>query len=400
VLLYYRRKFLLRFFVGSTDLNFKLIAQDGKARAGLLETGHGPVETPVFMPVGTQGSVKAIENRELEEVGAQIILGNTYHLYLRPGIEIIEQAGGLHRFIGWRKPILTDSGGYQIFSLADLRKIENEGVTFRSHIDGSTHFFTPESVVQIERQLGSDIMMVLDECTPYPCDFEYARRSNELTLQWAERCRHAFEKQSPVYDHPQALFGIVQGSVYREIREMSARKLVSMDFDGYALGGLSVGEPTETMYEVVEYTEQFLPPSRPRYLMGVGLPENILESIERGMDLFDCVVPTRNGRNAMIFTRKGTINIKNAVFKADFAPLDELCGCYACRNYTRAYIRHLFQMKEILALQLATIHNLSFYLWLVKQARLAILEERFQIWKKKILQCLQPTAEILNERSL
>jgi queuine tRNA-ribosyltransferase len=399
VSLYYRRKFLLRFFVGLTDLKFRLIAQDGKARAGLLETDHGTIETPIFMPVGTQGSVKAIENRELEEVGAQIILGNTYHLYLRPGMEIIEQAGGFHQFIGWRKPILTDSGGYQIFSLSDLRKIDEEGATFRSHIDGSTHFFTPESVIQIERQLGSDIMMVLDECTPYPCDFEYAKRSNEMTLRWAERCRSAFETHRALYDHSQALFGIVQGSTFREIREMSARALVSMDFDGYALGGLSVGEPAEAMYDTVEYTEQFMPPSKPRYLMGVGLPENILESIERGMDMFDCVVPTRNGRNAMIFTRQGTINIKNAVFKSDFGPMDEQCGCYACRNYTRAYIRHLFQMKEILGLQLATIHNLSFYLWLVKQARLAIVEERFQIWKKEILQCLQPAAEILNERS-
>lgn len=381
-------------------MKFTLIAQDGKARAGLIETDHGSVETPIFMPVGTQGSVKAIENRELEEVGAQIILGNTYHLYLRPGMEIIEQAGGLHRFIGWQKPMLTDSGGYQIFSLADLRKINEEGATFRSHIDGSSHLFTPESVMEIERKLGSDIMMVLDECTPYPCDFEYAKRSNDLTLKWAERCRNAFEKQPAIYDHSQSLFGIVQGSVFPEIREMSARSLASMDFEGYALGGLSVGEPAETMYEIVEYTAQFLPPAKPRYLMGVGLPENILESIELGMDMFDCVVPTRNGRNAMIFTRQGTINIKNAVFKSDFGPLDEQCGCYACRNYTRAYIRHLFQMKEILGLQLATIHNLWFYLWLVKQARLAILEERFQIWKKEILQYLQPTAEILNERSL
>lgn len=395
MLLHCRRKFLLRFFVGLTGLKFELITQDGKARAGLLATDHGSVETPTFMPVGTQGSVKAIENRELEEIGAQIILGNTYHLYLRPGMEIIEQAGGLHQFIGWQKPILTDSGGYQIFSLSDLRRVEEEGVTFRSHIDGSTHLFTPESVIQMERRLGSDIMMVLDECAPYPCDFGYAKRSNDLTVRWAERCRNAFEKQPSRYDHSQMIFGILQGGVFREIREMSAQALVSLDFDGYALGGLAVGEPIEQMYEIIDYTEQFLPSSKPRYLMGVGTPENILESIDRGMDMFDCVLPTRNGRNAMIFTKHGALNIKNAEFKADFTPIDASCDCYACHTFSRAYIRHLFQVKEILGLQLATIHNLSFYLWLVKEARLAILEERYQIWKKEILQSLQSAVKII-----
>jgi queuine tRNA-ribosyltransferase len=378
-------------------LRFKLIAQDGKARAGLIETDHGLIETPIFMPVGTQGTVKAMENRELDEVGAQIILGNTYHLYLRPGTEVIEQAGGLHSFINWQKPILTDSGGYQVFSLTDLREIEEEGVTFRSHLDGTEHVFTPEKVIQIERQLGSDIMMVLDECTPYPCEFSYVNDSNKLTLRWAERCRNAFEMQPALYGHLQALFGIVQGSVFSEIREMSARSLVAMDFDGYALGGLAVGEPLETMYKITEFTEQFLPQNKPRYLMGVGTPDNILESIERGMDMFDCVIPTRNGRNSMLYTRNGTMNMRNAQYKVDFNPVDYECDCVACRNYTRAYLRHLFIAKEILALQLATIHNLAFYLWLVREARRAILESRYQHWKKEMLQRLLPTVASISE---
>lgn len=349
------------------------------------------------MPVGTQGTVKAMENRELDEVGAQIILGNTYHLYLRPGTEVIEQAGGLHRFINWQKPILTDSGGYQVFSLTELREIEEEGVTFRSHLDGSEHVFTPEKVIQIERQLGADIIMVLDECTPYPCEFDYANKSNKLTVRWAERCGNAFEMQPALYGHHQALFGIVQGSVFNEIREMSARSLVAMDFDGYALGGLAVGEPLETMYKITEFTEQFLPQNKPRYLMGVGTPDNILESIERGMDMFDCVIPTRNGRNSMLYTRNGTMNMRNAQFKADFNPVDYECDCVACRNYTRAYLRHLFIAKEILALQLATIHNLAFYLWLVREARRAILESRYQHWKKELLQRLLPTVASISE---
>jgi queuine tRNA-ribosyltransferase len=378
-------------------LKFKLIAQDGKARAGLIETDHGLIETPIFMPVGTQGTVKAMENRELDEVGAQIILGNTYHLYLRPGTEVIEQAGGLHRFINWQKPILTDSGGYQVFSLTELREIEEEGVTFRSHLDGSEHVFTPEKVIQIERQLGADIIMALDECTPYPCEFDYANKSNKLTVRWAERCRNAFEMQPALYGHHQALFGIVQGSVFNEIREMSARSLVAMDFDGYALGGLAVGEPLETMYKITEFTEQFLPQNKPRYLMGVGTPDNILESIERGMDMFDCVIPTRNGRNSMLYTRNGTMNMRNAQYKADFNPVDYECDCVACRNYTRAYLRHLFIAKEILALQLATIHNLAFYLWLVREARRAILENRYHHWKKELLQRLLPTVASISE---
>jgi len=339
----------------------------------------------MFIPVGTQGSVKAVEHRELLELGAQIILGNTYHLYLRPGTEVIGAAGGLHKFMGWERPILTDSGGYQVFSLTDLRKIEDEGVTFRSHLDGSTHVFTPESVVGIQRDLGSDIMMVLDECTPYPCELEYAVRSNALTIRWAERCKDAFEKEGPRYGLGQALFGIVQGSVYREIRERSAEALVKIGFDGFAVGGLAVGEPVEEMYEITEVCEAILPREKPRYLMGVGTPANLLESVERGIDLFDCVLPTRNGRNANVFTRSGSLNLRNAIYKTDFSPLDPECSCYTCSRFTRAYLRHLFQAKEIVALQLATIHNLAFYLWLMREARKAIFDRRFRGWKQTML---------------
>jgi queuine tRNA-ribosyltransferase len=375
-------------------LKFKRIAQDGKARAGVLETDHGVIETPIYMPVGTQGTVKATEQRELIELGAQIILGNTYHLYLRPGMDVIEQAGGLHRFINWQKPILTDSGGFQVFSLTALRDIDDNGVTFRSHLDGSQHVFTPESVIQIERQLGSDIMMVFDECTPYPCEFEYAKKSSEMTLRWAERCKIAAEKQPALYGHSQALFSIVQGSVYPEIREMSARALTQLEFDGYAIGGLAVGEPLEEMYKITEFTEQFLPAEKPRYLMGVGTPENILESIERGMDMFDCVIPTRNGRNGMLWTRDGTINIRNARYKTDFTPVDAECDCYTCRTFTRSCLRHLFITKEILALQLASIHNLALFLWIAREARKAILEKRFSEWKAMMLARMQVSLAI------
>ena len=369
-------------------MNFHLLGTDGRARAGIVQTDHGAIETPMFMPVGTQGSVKAVEQRELAELGAQIVLGNTYHLYLRPGTEVIRAAGGLHEFVGWAKPILTDSGGYQVFSLSDLRRIEDEGVTFRSHLDGSTHIFTPESVITIQRELGADIMMVLDECTPFPCEMEYAARSNALTLRWAGRCKQAFEKDGARYAHGQALFGIVQGSVFREIRERSAEALMKLGLDGYAIGGLAVGEPVETMYEITEVCEAVLPADKPRYLMGVGTPANLLESIDRGMDLFDCVLPTRNGRNANVFTRRGSLNLRNAVHKADFTPIDHECSCYACSNFTRAYVRHLFQAKEILALQLATIHNLAFYLWLMREARRVILEGRFRAWKQEMLAML------------
>ncbi len=369
-------------------LNFTLLHSDGKARAGIVSTERGDIPTPIFMPVGTQGTVKAIENRELDEVGAKIILGNTYHLYLRPGLEIIERAGGLHQFINWNHPILTDSGGYQVFSLSDLRGISEEGVRFKSHIDGSQHLFTPESVVDMQRTLGSDIMMVLDECTPYPCDEEYAGKSNELTLRWAERCKIQMERSSAKYGKQQSVFAIVQGSVYESIRERSAEALVGMGFDGFAIGGLSVGEPSDAMYRMTEVCTAILPSDRPRYLMGVGTPENILESIERGVDMFDCVLPTRNGRNAVLFTRNGKLNMKNAGHAFDFMPPDAECACYTCRNFSRAYIRHLFKSQEILGLQLATIHNLHFYLWLVRSAREAILEDRFAEWKSGMLRFL------------
>ena len=358
------------------------------ARAGRFRTDHGTVETPVFMPVGTQASVKAVEQRELQELGAGIILANTYHLYLRPGTDIIREAGGLHRFMNWPWAILTDSGGYQVFSLTDLRKLGDDGVTFRSHLDGSSHLFTPEGVVGIQRVLGSDIMMVLDECAPYPCDEDYARRSNDLTVRWAARCREAVEVQPALYGRSQALFGIVQGSVFPEIRQESVRALAALNFDGYALGGLAVGEPVDTMYEITALCTVMLPAEKPRYLMGVGTPENILESIGRGIDMFDCVLPTRNGRNAMLFTRRGALNLRNASFKADFAPVDAECDCYTCRNFSRAYIRHLVQAKEVLALQLATIHNLTFYLGLVREARRAILEHRYDAWKHSVLAAL------------
>ncbi|MBM2840627.1 MAG: tgt queuine tRNA-ribosyltransferase [Bacteroidetes bacterium] len=347
------------------------------------------------MPVGTQGSVKAIEPRELKELGGRIILGNSYHLYLRPGTDLIERAGGLHRFIGWDQPILTDSGGYQVFSLSELRSISEEGVKFRSHIDGSQHLFTPESVVDIQRSLGSDIMMVLDECIPYPSNEEYASCSNELTVRWAERCKTRMEQTEAKYHKRQSLFAIVQGGIYESIREKSAEALVDIGFDGYAIGGLSVGEPADLMYKMTEACTAILPTDHPRYLMGVGTPENILESIERGIDMFDCVLPTRNGRNAVLFTRNGKLNMRNSAFAFDFMPPDSECPCYTCRNFTRAYIRHLFKAQEILALQLATIHNLYFYLWLVRSAREAILEDRFAEWKTGMLEGLEVTTSEL-----
>jgi queuine tRNA-ribosyltransferase len=340
------------------------------------------------MPVGTQGAVKAIEPRELRDLGACIILGNTYHLYLRPGAALIERAGGLHRFMNWTLPILTDSGGYQVFSLSDLRGIHKDGVEFKSHLDGSVHSFTPEKVVDIQRSLGSDIMMVLDECTPFPCEEEYARASNALTMEWAARSRERFEVTSAAYGVEQALFGIVQGSVYPAIREQSARRLAEIGFDGYAIGGLSVGEPAAQMYAIVDVCTPFLPREKPRYLMGVGTPENILEAIARGIDMFDCVLPTRNARNAVVFTAHGRLNLRNADHAEDFSPVDPDCSCYGCRNFTRAYLRHLFKAGEILALQLATLHNLTFYLWLVRTARQAILENRFATWKVEFLKQL------------
>jgi queuine tRNA-ribosyltransferase len=366
---------------------FELISVDkgSSARAGIFYTDRIKLRTPVFMPVGTQATVKAVEHRELIEIGVQIILGNTYHLYLRPGIDIIKRAGGLHRFMGWDRAILTDSGGFQIFSLSQFRKILNDGVKFKSHIDGSEHFFSPEKVIKIQRILGSDIMMCLDECTPYPCEYKYALKSNQLTIEWAKRCRESFEKTTPMYEHSQALFGIVQGSIYKDIRMKSVEELIKIDFDGYAIGGLAVGEPVELMYEVAKFTAELLPRDKPRYLMGVGTPENILEVISYGIDMFDCVIPTRNGRNATLYTRDGKFSIKNAIYKDDFTPIDPECKCYTCSNFTRAYLRHLFNADEILALQLASIHNLSFYIWLVEEARRHIIEGDFVEWKEAMI---------------
>lgn len=381
-------------------LKFEVIAKDKntKARAGWFETGHGIVETPIFMPVGTQGSVKAVNQQYLkDDVKAQIILSNTYHLYLRPGTEILEKASGLHKFINWDKPILTDSGGYQVYSLSDLRKMKSNGVEFRSHLDGSKHFFTPEKVIQIERSIGSDIMMPLDECTPFPCEYEYARKSKELTSCWAALNKEAFEKTVPLYGHEQYLFGIIQGSVYKDLRESSARDLVAMNFDGYSIGGLAVGEPAETMYEIVDFTTDHIPETKPRYLMGVGRPENILEGIERGVDMFDCVMPTRNARNAYLFTENGVLSMRNACYKEDFRPVDDKCTCYTCTTYTRAYMRHLFIAKEILALELASIHNLHFYLELVKTARKRIIDGTFSEWKNRIINNLSQNVNSFKE---
>ncbi|MEP0861222.1 MAG: tRNA guanosine(34) transglycosylase Tgt [Ignavibacterium sp.] len=370
-------------------LKLNLVAQDknSKARAGWFETDHGVVETPIFMPVGTQGTVKAVNQFYLEqEIKAQIVLSNTYHLYLRPGTEILEAAGGLHRFMNWQKPILTDSGGYQVFSLTELRKLKENGVEFRSHLDGSKHFFTPEKVIRIQRSIGSDIMMVLDECAPYPCEYEYAKKSVQLTSNWAVLNKNAFVNSEPRYGHKQFLFGIIQGSVYKDLRKKSVEDLLELEFDSYAIGGLAVGEPIEQMYELVDFTTDLMPVDRPRYLMGVGRPENILESIARGVDMFDCVMPTRNARNANVFTWNGTLSMRNAKYKDDFKPLDENCNCYTCRNFTRAYLRHLFVAEEILALELASIHNLYFYLELVRKAREKIIEGSFNYWKIQFIE--------------
>lgn len=369
-------------------LKLEIVAEDrdSKARTGYFQTDRGKVETPIFMPVGTQGTVKAVNQFFLEqEIKAQIVLSNTYHLYLRPGTEILESAGGLHKFINWQKPILTDSGGYQVFSLAELRKLKDNGVEFKSHLDGSKHFFSPEKVIQIQRSIGSDIMMVLDECAPYPCDYKYAEKSVELTSRWAVLNKEAFMNSQPKYGHKQFLFGIIQGSVYKDLRKKSAEDLFSLEFDSYAIGGLAVGEPTEQMYELVDYTTDLMPSDRPRYLMGVGRPENILEAISLGVDMFDCVMPTRNARNANVFTSNGTLSLRNAKYKDDFLPLDENCSCYTCRNFTRAYLRHLFIAEEILALELASIHNLFFYLELVSKAREQIKLGNFSKWKKQII---------------
>jgi len=348
------------------------------ARRGRIYTPHGIVDTPAFMPVGTQGTVKAMTPEEVAALGAQIILGNTYHLYLRPGAEIVRQAGGLHRFMNWKGAILTDSGGFQVFSLGNLRQISEEGVLFRSHIDGSAHFLSPEKAVQIQNDLGADIIMPLDECTPYPCSYEYARESAQRTTRWARRCQKAHGLEN------QALFGIVQGGVYRDLRVQHAREITDLDFPGYAIGGLSVGEPKEMMYEVLEWVTPFLPQERPRYLMGVGTPDCLLEGVARGIDMFDCVLPTRIARNGTVLTSRGRLVVRNAVYAQDYSPLEPGCSCYACSNYTRAYIRHLIKAKEILGVRLTTIHNLHFILRLMQEMRRALEEGCFyQFYKEK-----------------
>jgi queuine tRNA-ribosyltransferase len=352
------------------------------ARAGIVHTAHGDIHTPIFMPVGTAGSVKAVHQRELEnDIQAEIILGNTYHLYLRPGIELLEKAGGLHAFNGWKKPILTDSGGYQVYSLSDNRKIHDEGVTFKSHIDGSTHLFTPENVMDIQRSIGADIIMAFDECTPYPCEYSYAKKSLQITHQWLERCVNRMNTTQPRYGYEQSLFPIVQGSVYKDLREQSAEFIAAQNQSGNAIGGLSVGEPHDLMYEMTDVVCGILPADKPRYLMGVGTPENILECIALGIDMFDCVMPTRNARNGMLFTTEGIINIRNEKWKDDLTPIDAQLGGYASTFYSKAYLRHLIINKEILGAQIASIHNLTFYLWLVKEARKQIISGTFMTWK-------------------
>lgn len=357
-----------------------------KARAGTVETDHGKIETPIFMPVGTVASVKAVHQRELkEEVKADIILGNTYHLYLRPGLDTLNQAGGLHKFNGWDKPILTDSGGYQVYSLSNNRKINEEGVKFKSHIDGSFHFFSPEKAMDIQRTIGADIIMAFDECTPYPCDYTYAKQSMEMTHRWLKRCVDRFDNTEPVYGYSQTLFPIVQGSTYKDLRKKSAETIASFEREGNAIGGLSVGEPHEDMYEMTELVCGILPTDKPRYLMGVGTPANILEGIALGVDMFDCVMPTRNARHGLLYTQNGIINIKNKRWENDFSPLDPDGTTFVDSQYSKAYVRHLFASKEILGGQIASIHNLGFYLWLVKEARKQILNGTFSSWKEKMV---------------
>ncbi|MFL2578237.1 MAG: tRNA guanosine(34) transglycosylase Tgt [Flavobacteriaceae bacterium] len=368
-------------------MEFKLIHTDpsSSARAATLATDHGDIETPIFMPVGTAATVKGVHQRELKnDIKPDIILGNTYHLYLRPGTSILEQAGGLHRFMNWSGPILTDSGGYQVYSLSDNRKIKEEGVTFKSHIDGSKHFFSPERAIEIQRKIGGDIIMAFDECTPYPCDYNYAKQSMHMTHRWLDRCMKFHHNTPSEYDYNQFLFPIVQGSVYTDLRKESADYIASKDAPGNAIGGLSVGEPAEEMYAMTETVCERLPHDKPRYLMGVGTPINLLENIALGIDMFDCVMPTRNARNGMLFTANGTINIKNKKWENDFSPIDLANYCYVDTDYSKAYLRHLFTVNEMLGKQIATLHNLSFYLWLVRAARKHILAGDFVAWKNQM----------------
>lgn len=372
-------------------MKFTLEKEDiqSRARAGEIETAHGKIKTPIFMPVGTAGTVKAVHQHELiHDIAAQIILGNTYHLYLRPGLDVIRQAGGLHKFINWQKPMLTDSGGFQVYSLTENRKITEEGVTFRSHIDGSKHLFTPENVMDTQRIIGADIIMAFDECTPYPCDYAYAKNSLGTTLRWLARCVDRFDSTEPLYGHPQELFPIVQGSVYKDLREKSAEAVAGYERGGNAIGGLAVGEPAEEMYAMTEIVNAILPQDKPRYLMGVGTPINLLENIALGIDMFDCVMPTRNARNGMLFTKEGIINIRNKKWETDFSPIDENSDLLTDKMYSKAYLRHLIRSKEILGAQIASLHNLHFYLWLVEEAREKILEGTFYEWKAKMVKIL------------
>lgn len=366
-------------------MEFTLLKTDveSKARAGVVETDHGKIHTPIFMPVGTAGTVKGVNQRDLaEDIKAEIILGNTYHLNLRPGTGVLEKAGGLHKFMNWPKPILTDSGGYQVYSLTEVRKLTEEGVKFRSHIDGSKHFISPEISMDIQRSIGADIFMAFDECTPYPCEYRYAAKSMHMTHRWLKRCCDHVDKSASLYSHSQSLFPIVQGSVYKDLRKESAEVIASFNREGNAIGGLSVGEPVEDMYEMADLVCSILPKEKPRYLMGVGTPANILECISLGVDMFDCVMPTRNARNGMLFTSEGIINIRNEKWKEDFSAIDENGSCFVDTQYSKAYLRHLFVGKEMLGAQIATLHNLSFYLWLVKTARERIINGEFFAWKK------------------
>lgn len=373
-------------------MKFSILVKDEKsnARAGLLETSHGNIETPIFMPVGTVGTVKGVLHQTLEhDIKAQIILANTYHIFLRPGTSLIKQAGGIHKFMSWEKPVLTDSGGYQVFSLAERRKIKPEGVYFQSHIDGSKHLFTPENVVDTQRIIGSDIIMALDECTPYPCSYEYAKNSLEITHKWLKRGWKHFAETEPLYGYEQAYFPIIQGSVFKDLRKKSAEEVSQYNTLGIAIGGLSVGEPTDVMYEMIEHIVPIIPETKPRYLMGVGTPANLIEGISRGIDMFDCVMPTRNGRNGMLFTSEGIINIKNEKWKNDFLPIDSTSSLNIDHRYSKAYLRHLFVSNEMLGPIIASIHNLNFYLWLVKEARKNILEGNFSSWKNNIVNKIQ-----------
>ena len=381
----------LMMFIMFAIMKFTILKKDvnSKARLGKLKTDHGEINTPIFMPVGTSGTVKGVHQHELmNDTAAKIVLGNTYHLYLRPGLDTIQKSGGLHKFIGWNRPLLTDSGGYQVYSLSSRRKIEEKGVKFQSHINGSYHFFTPEYAIDIQRTIGADIIMAFDECTPYPCDFKYAKKSMELTHRWLKRCCDRFDMTNEKYNYKQTLFPIVQGSIYKDLRKKSADKIASFNRDGNAIGGLSVGEPHDLMYEMTEIACSILPTDKPRYLMGVGTPVNLLENIALGVDMFDCVMPTRNARNGMLFTSEGTINLKNKKWKEDFSELDKNGTSFVDNTYSKAYVHHLFKSNEILAKQIASLHNIRFYLWLMEQTRLRLKNGTFTDWKNKMVKKL------------